>query len=399
MKKFINIFATIVLLISNFAIPEVTHAKTLGDLKKELVQKQEEYNNNELQKKLTEEEIKQTNSEIVTIKQNISQTYIDIDNIQKEIDNLYEKISSKKDEVKQILNLLQVSSGESAYLEYIFGAESFTDLIYRSAVAEQMASYNEKLVDEYNSMIEESKKKQTDIQKKQVQLANYQKELEEKVVSLGQTLETVVSTSISIEDEIQTQKEIIEMYVNRNCKDNEDIATCGRSALPAGTAFYRPTMAGRITSEWGTRYLIGNWHEGIDIGVSEGTAVYSVANGVVATILPRTSCGGNMVVVHHNINGKTYTSVYAHLLSIAVSKEQEVNRNTIIGYSGGSSTRSYDRCTFGAHLHLTIATGLYGVDYNDWTYQLNRVHSIDPRTAINFPLGIGNPWTDRVTAY
>ena len=74
-------------------------------------------------------------------------------------------------------------------------------------------------------------------------------------------------------------------------------------------------------------------------------------------------------------------------------------RPWIIGYSGGSSTRSYDRCTFGAHLHLTIATGLYGVDYNDWTYQLNRVHSIDPRTVINFPLGIGNPWTDRVTAY
>jgi murein DD-endopeptidase MepM/ murein hydrolase activator NlpD len=404
LKKIINIFAILVLLTSNFAVPEVTHAKTLGDLKDELEQKQEEYNQNETEKKLTEEEISQTNAEITTIKNNISQTYIDIENIQKEIENLYEQIASKKSEVKQILNFLQVSNGESAYLEYIFGAKSFTDLIYRSAVAEQMASYNNKLVKEYNTMIEQSQKKQEEMQAKQVELTNYQSELETKVASLGETLETQLATSIDIQDDIDYQKEIIEMYESKGCVNSDNIATCGRSVLPKGTAFYRPLVSGSIRSNWGYRDYMGkSWHEGIDLAASEGTAAYAIGTGVVATVIEKSSCGGNMVIVHHNINGKNYTSVYAHLLRINVVKGQTVTRDTIVGYTGGYSTASmyggYDTCTTGAHLHLTVATGLYGVDYG--FYAMNYTYSIDPRSVINFPLGTGSgsAWSDRITAY
>lgn len=400
MKK--NIICLMVLFFSLVCFPTITNAQTLGDLKDDLEQKKEEYQQNEQKKQLTEAEIRKTNEDIVTIKANISQTYIDISNIEKEIENLYLQISEKKGQVKQILNFLQVSNGESSYLEYIFGAESFTDLIYRSAVAEQLANYNTELVDQYNSMIDESKKKQADIEKKQVDLGNYQRELEQKVNSLGQTLESIASTGLSIKDEIAAQKEIIELYESRDCKDHEDISNCGRKTLPSGTAFYRPTNNGYISSPWGTRYYMGkSWHEGIDVGIGEGTPVYAIGNGLVAAVFNRTSCGGNMVVVHHNINGRTYTSVYAHLLSINVGKGQTVNRNTIIGYSGGQSTKSYDRCTGGAHLHLTVATGLYGVDYNNWSYELNQKYSINPVTVINFPPGVGrgSAWSDRISAY
>jgi len=219
---------------------------------------------------------------------------------------------------------------------------------------------------------------------------------------LSVQLEEIASTSVNISDEIEYQKEIIELYKSKGCQDNEDIKTCGRSTLPPGTAFYRPTNVGQITSEWGYRDFAGrSWHEGIDIGISEGTPVYSIANGMVATIFERYSCGGNMVIVHHNINGQTYTSVYAHLLSINVSKGQTVNRNTIIGYSGGYSTSayysgSYDSCSYGAHLHLTVALGLYGVDYNFTS--MNYTYSINPRNVINFP-GLYTKWSDRLTAY
>lgn len=399
MKKIINIMMILVMLTSFFAVPDVTKAQTLGDLKEELQNKLDEYNKNQEEKKLTEQEINQTNADIVAIKNKISQTYVEMENIQKEIDNLLEQIASKKAQIKQIVNFIQVSNGESAYLEYAFGAESFTDLIYRTAVAEQLAAYNDNLVTEYNTMIDESKKKQEEIQKKQVELSDYQRTLEEKVASLGESLENIESVGLDINDAIEYQKEIIELYESKGCKDNENIATCGRKTLPRGTAFYRPTQTGKITSEWGYRSLLGRtWHEGIDIGVSEGTTVYAIANGMVATVV-RYSCGGNMVVVHHNINGKTYTSVYAHLLSVAVTKGQTVDRNTIVGYSGGGSTQSYDKCTLGAHLHLTVATGLYGIDYYDWLNDLNVKYSINPRTVINFPSGLYNPWTDRLTAY
>lgn len=172
MKKIINIMMILVMLTSFFAVPDVTKAQTLGDLKEELQNKLDEYNKNQEEKKLTEQEINQTNADIVAIKNKISQTYVEMENIQKEIDNLLEQIASKKAQIKQIVNFIQVSNGESAYLEYAFGAESFTDLIYRTAVAEQLAAYNDNLVTEYNTMIDESKKKQEEIQKKQVELSD-----------------------------------------------------------------------------------------------------------------------------------------------------------------------------------------------------------------------------------
>lgn len=398
MRKIITLIFTFVFLTSLLACPTIAQAETLGDLKNTLNKKQQEYKESEKQKQLTQEQINQTNSDIVQTKKNISQTYIDIANIEKEIDSLYEEIAKKKAQVKQVVNFEQVSSGESAYLEYVFGAESFTDLIYRSAISEQLADYNTKLVDEYNNLIEEARKKQEQISQKQVELSNYQVQLEQKVASLGQTLEAQTATSLDIQEEIKVQKEIIEMYENMGCKDNENIKTCGRSVLPPGTAFYRPLVSAHITSEWGTRYYGGrSFHEGLDHGVAEGTPAYAVGTGKVATVINRSSCGGNMVVVHHNIKGTTYTTVYAHLLSINVAKGQTVTRDTIVGYTGGQSTKSYDGCTGGAHLHLTVARGLYGVDYNSWT-QMNYTYSINPRSVINYPSG-SQYWYDRITAY
>ncbi|MBR1717834.1 MAG: hypothetical protein IJ715_01025, partial [Bacilli bacterium] len=290
MKKILDIFVIVIILLPTFIVPDITHAKTLGDLKNELKRKQDEYSASEQKKQLTEQQIQKTNQDIVDIKNSIKQTAVDINNLQADIDALYTRIADKKAEVKKIVNFVQKSSGVSSYLEYIFGAKSFTDLIYRAAVAEQMSAYNEKLVKEYNELIEQNKNKQTELASKQVKLGEDQKSLEEKVKSLGQELEEEKSTGLSIAEEIKSQKEIIEMYQSRGCKDNEDIKSCGRSLLPAGTAFYRPTDYGRVTSEFGYRALLSGWHEGLDVGVSTGTKVYSVGIGLVADVYYKKSC-------------------------------------------------------------------------------------------------------------
>ena len=408
MKKMLNIFVIFIMLIPTFCIPDITHAETLGDLKNKLQQKQDEYAASEQKKELTKEQIARTNNEITGIKNSISQTYIDIENLNKDIEALRNKIADKKAEVKKILNFVQVSSGVSSYLEYIFGAESFTELIYRSAVAEQMSAYNEKLVKEYNELIEQSEKKQVEISNKQVELGKYKEELESKAKTLGEELEAETATSIDIQEDIKAQKEIIKVYQDMGCKDNESIKTCGRKILPPGTAFYRPLMASRgVTSEWGYRSL--GFHEGIDFAATTGTTVYSAATGKVMYIFTKNSCGGNMVVIHHNINGKAYTTVYAHLSSIAVSEKQTVTRDTIIGYSGGGpSTQAYnpctkqsgpgwDRCSCGEHLHLTVAEGLYGTDYG-WN-AMNYTYSRNPRNYIYLPAGLYHSWSDRISAY
>lgn len=408
MKKVISVLLIIVLTLQSFLVPDVVHGKTLSDLKNELTAKQNELQENQKKKQLTQAEINAIQNEIVSTQNEIKQTYTDIANLDKEIEQLNKDIEIKDKEMKDIMNFLQVSNGESAYLEYTFGAKDFTDFIYRTAITEQMTKYNDNLIKEFNQKIEDSKKKQEEIAKKRETLAVKQEELSSKKSKLGQEYNELASTGVKVEDEIEYQKEIIALYKEKGCKDNEDISTCGRSTLPAGTAFFRPTTTGIVTSEWGQRYLVGDWHEGIDIGVPQGTPVYAVGNGMVATLFVRYPLGGNMVIIHHNINNQTYTSVYAHLSSINVSKGQTVNRNTIIGYSGGGASTmapnnvcglpggtGWDKYTCGEHLHLTIARGLYGPDY-DFNY-MNYTASINPRSVINFP-SYGR-WTDRVTAY
>ena len=397
MKRIIK-YLTIILLFNFILIPNI-NAQTLGDLKSDLKSKESKLSENNTKKQLTEQEIQEVSSNIKSIEHDIDKTYTDIEKLQQESDELRDEIEEKNEQIKQLLSYVQHSNGESTYLEYIFGATSFTDFIYRVAVSEQMSAYNDKLIDEFNETIEKNKQKEKEIEEKRKTLALQQEQLQEKKVQLGEELKSISSTAISIEDEIASAKEIITMYEKKGCKDNENIATCGKSILPPGTAFYRPLVQGYITSEWGPRDYIGrSFHEGLDHGTPEGTTVYAIGNGVVANLMYRNSCGGNMVIVHHNINGVAYTSVYAHLLSMNVSKGQTVTKDSIIGYSGGQSTQSYDRCTTGAHLHLTVAKGLFGVDYTSWNY-LNYTASINPRNVINYPAGRYNRWNDRITKY
>lgn len=398
MKKFFQILCIMVMFTTTFCVPEIAKGKTLGQWKEELKAKQKELEENKIKRAETEQEIKETEAEIARIEKLIDQIYVDMANLQTEIDLLNEDIAKKDQEMKDIINFVQVSNGESAYLEYAFGAKDFTDFIYRMAVSEQLTSYNDRLIAQYNEMIRQNQQKQQELTQKQSEMAEQGQKLQEKKKLLDQEIVNTDAVAVDIEDLIDYQKEVIAMYEAKGCQNHEDVETCGRKLIPPGTAFYRPTQAGHITSEWGPRDLLGrNWHEGIDVGVGVGTPVYSIGNGIVAAVV-RYDCGGNMVIIWHNINGQYYTSVYAHLSSVNVQSQQNVDRNTIVGYSGGTAG-GYDQCTTGPHLHVTVATGRFLKDYSNWTYELNQKYSINPRSVINFPSGLYNRWTDRLTAY
>ena len=133
------------------------------------------------------------------------------------------------------------------------------------------------------------------------------------------------------------------------------------------------------------------------VGVTTNVPVYSSAVGIVAAIRVKQPCGGNMVLVHHNVNGKTYTAMYAHLRTISVSKGQRVTQNTQIGTMGGDpNSESYDSCSTGPHLHFTVSTGLYATDYSSWDTLIDR--SINPRSVCNFP-AIGVTFKNRSVKY
>ena len=377
-------------------------AKTLGQLEKELEEKQNELTENQNKKALTEKEMREIKDNLKTIQNNISQIQTDTANLEKEIVELNKQIDKKQEEIKKIVSYFQVSSGESAYLEYVMGAEDFTDFIYRSAVTEQMTSYNNSLIDDYNATIKANEDKKEELAQKKEELKWQQNAMKAEYQKLDKQLSVYTSDEMVITDAVRSLKETIQVYKDKGCKSNDDIDTCGRNILPATTTFYRQLQSGYVTSWFGYRDCsdsrVSCGHNGIDLSTGgDNIPVYSIGTGVVAMIPERSSCGGNMVFVHHKLtNGNTYTSVYMHLYTINVSVGQTVTKDTVIGIMGGGWTTPWDYCSTGAHSHLGLATGLFGIDYG-WDYL--KGHYIDPSDMINFPNSLYTPFYDRYTAF
>ncbi len=369
-------------------VPDVS-AKTVRDLKNELAEKKAEAESNRHARELTEAEMASVYARIGEITEEKSQIEADVARLNNEIIELNQAIVDKNDEIKNIINYYQLSStGEAAYMEYLFKSKDFTDFIYRFAVAEQLSQYNEDLIDEYNNMIVANEKKKEELAARKEELSVKQEELRVELEGLSSSLSGLQDISVDIEDEIKALEEYIDIYQNQyDCGDDDDIDVCTRDQLPPGTAFYRPVVSGSVSADYGYYSLDGGAsytaHFGIDFGVPRGTPVYASANGKVAATFYQQRCGGNMVLVQHYVGGQTYTSLYAHLSAITVSPGEIVTTESLVGYSGGSPLEYWDQCAFGAHLHFQMSYGLFMSDY----YDLNSVnaYSFDPRLVVNIP--------------
>lgn len=399
MKKVLSVILIMAILLPSFIVPvDVVSAKTLGDLKNELAKLEKDYASNQQQKEFTEQEMKNIENTIASIDKQVEQIHVDVKNLSDEIIKLNEDIEKKEQEVKDIVAFLQVSNGESAYLEYAFGAKDFTDFIYRMAISEQLTDYNDKLVEQYNQMIKDNEKKKVDLAEKEKKLEETQKKKQQELSKLGTQLKKIADIKVSIADDIKSQKDAIKLYSDLGCKDNQDINVCGRAVLPPETSFWRPVKSAYISSNFGNRcfYLNGKYtcdfHSGIDMAAGGTVPVYAIGKGIVADTV-QWSCGGRIIFINHSINGVNYTSVYMHLRKIYVSKGDVVSKDTQIGLMGGNpSTEYWDTCSTGQHLHLTISYGLY----KGWSGVINGL--INPRNLINFPSS-GSSFYDRTSRY
>lgn len=88
------------------------------------------------------------------------------------------------------------------------------------------------------------------------------------------------------------------------------------------------------------------FHPGIDLNGDFGDPVFPMMNGVVEeTALGRFGYG-NYIIINHN--GARLKSLYAHLAKITVKKEEEVDKNTVIGTIGRTGWAT------GSHLHFEV---------------------------------------------
>lgn len=366
---------------SPFDVEAASKATTLKELKEELAVLQRQYNNNEYKKKLTKQEIAEKNLAIANANNEIEASRQQVIILKKEIEDTKVKIDEVKIQTEELMMFYQEMTSSNAYIEFLTSSTSMTELIMRIDAVKELTDYNKDKMTEMEELIEKNEQSNVELVNKEKQLENNIVSYEQKISELDSSMLELSDISVTIEDEIKIQQSLIKMYEDAGCKDNDKLATC--ISYGANTGWLKPLNKAMVTSLFGYRILNGqsSYHSGIDLGVAEGTTVYSATNGKVISII-KTNCGGNQVYVQSMVNGKKYTLLYAHLLSVSVKSGQTITNQTVIGKSGGYSTSvshgGYDKCAFGAHLHLSVSEGYYTEYPAGKAYSQFVAHLINP---------------------
>lgn len=398
MKKGKNLVLIIVVLLIILPLNVFAEdtSKTLGDYKKELTNLKNQKKENQNTKKLTQNQIDQTKNDIGAKHNEILKNQDIIMAATEESKALEKEIDAGKDELAGLISYYQVMSSDNAYLNYIFGSSSYEELVFRYAIVDQITSYQDSRITEWEDKIAYNNQLKADLQAKEEELNKQIEDLNKDVSKLGNNLDELNEMALDIDAEIKSIEGTISYYDSIGCKDTETLAHCLK--VYGDTKFRRPLTSGRITSAFGYRThpitgKVNSFHSGTDIGVAEGSKVYSTANGTVSRIVNKSSCGGNIIYIQHVIDGKKYTTAYMHLLKMYVKVGDKVTNETVIALSGGTTTSTkrggYDSCTTGGHLHFSIGTGWYGVDYltsSSWNS-----HLVDPAKTVPLP----SSWSSR----
>ncbi len=116
---------------------------------------------------------------------------------------------------------------------------------------------------------------------------------------------------------------------------------------------------GRLASQFGWRihpiFHVNKEHRGLDISNAIGTSIIAAKEGIVSKAGVYGGYG-NVVMITHNVQGQTFTSVYAHLSAIDVTEGQQVDKGQRLGAMGKTGNAT------GPHLHFEIHEGYFSVN-------------------------------------
>lgn len=406
-SKWMLIGVTVVLGCSLVISEPAALATSLKDLKKEqeqLEQKANQLNSNIREKKgdisenqskqeqllaqiqALDSEIIQTNSEIDRILGEINITTLEIEKLQESVKVLEKKIAERDELIKERLRAVQASGGNVNYLDVVLGASSFADFIDRFSAVNTLMDADRKIMQE-----QADDKKELEVQKALVEdklakqqtsrneLVELKQNLDAKKVSKGKLVDQLEEEQAKLIKEKKTleveHKEVFEVSkgierkivaeqarlierarqaeIERKKKAAEAAAKNGGNSAPSVSSgtWTRPA-SGRFSSTFGARNIgSGNeFHYGSDIANSLGTPIVSAADGIISYAAPMGTYG-NVIMVTHSIEGRIFTTVYAHLSAINVSSGQSVSKGQIIGKMGSTGRST------GSHLHFEVHVG------------------------------------------
>lgn len=242
-------------------------------------------------------------------------------------------------------------NGQISYVDVLFGAKDFADLMTRMDVLKRIIKHDYDLimkVKEEKTTVENTRAQlEKDKAEAEVLVADAQakkakvedKESEQQVL-LDQAIYDR-DTSERMYEEIMAASQEVANMIRRS-----QMSSAGYSGAPAGAGGMIWPISGPITSEfgWRTHPIFGTarFHSGLDIGGDYGMPIYAAASGTVI-YAGWISGYGNAVIIDH---GGGVTTLYGHNDSLNVSEGENVAQGQVIAMCGSTGNSTGPHCHF-----------------------------------------------------
>lgn len=406
-RKSVAVLTVIILLA--VCMPKPAKAASSSEIRKQINALQEE--KEEIREKIAEvqaqyEENENEIADIIAkksvIDQEIQLLYSQIDNINAQIAAYNTLIADKQDELENAEgrystlnaeNLTRIRTmeedGEISYWEVLFKARSFSDLLDRLNMVEEIAASDQRRLQELNEAANQVEFARAELEVEKTELENTKQELDNTQLEMNtkrEEADALIQELLSKADDLEAleaeclaqeaafleeiaAKELqysaakqaeweayMATYVPPTTvpatsgSDNATSTGSGTTTSGSGITWLVPCSYTSITSPFGYRESptagASTYHQGVDLDTGTGWPVYATRAGIAYTAY--SSSAGNYVIVDHQDGFK---SVYMHLSGFSVSNGTIVSAGQQIGLTGATGIATGD------HLH-------FGISYN-----------------------------------
>ena len=395
----LSLLAMIVPMVSAASSSELK--QELNDLKAERKEIQQEIEN--LEGKIDENmtEIQKIIAKKNKIEEELGLLYQQVNNINQQIIAYGLLIADKQDELdeararytelnaknKERIRAME-ENGKLSYWSVLFEANSFSDLLDRLQMVEEIATADQRRLKELREASQAVEEAQSALNAEKAELEGTRAELGEIEADLqvkrqeadailvelnaqGDKIEDLLEQQHDADEKLQAEIAKAEKAYNEAKRKEEEEkrkqeeeekkqqqqqqqqkpSTKPDSTVTAGIKWTMPCSYRLLSSPYGYRVhpITGQWkfHSGVDLAGPQGTPIVATRDGTVTMAKTGYNSGnGNYVTINH---GDGFSTSYLHMLeNLQVRVGQKVKAGQVIGYMGSTGMST------GPHLHFTI---------------------------------------------
>lgn len=366
----------------------------ISDLKEQYQATSDEISDMVARKNIIDQEIGLLHTDIININEQLSAYSVLIADQQEELDRAQERFNQLNSDCKTRIQAME-EEGTISYWSVLFKANSFSDLLDRLNMVEEIASSDTRRLQELSDAANaveaaqnELAQEKSELEQTRIELNNTQAELDAKRAEADELILQLIAKSDELklqEDHLMEEDQALldaialkEQEYNE-AKEAEWIAYMatyvppttqapsipisdpdgnnsasgggsgnGNNNVNVGSSWMVPCSYKKLTSPFGFRDTgiagASTYHQGVDLSANAGTPIVASRGGTVTTATYSNSAGYYVTINH----GDGFSSIYMHMSNYIVSAGQTVNQGQTIGYVGKTGIAS------GNHLHFGI---------------------------------------------